>query len=229
MLTSVQLSAQDEYRYVVTGRAVNASGRPVPYAHFVIGGISTDRGGDFGYTGDADADGRFRIEVSDSSMLTTARDLWISGPRLLNTVRLIEPPFKELPEQPATIVRGQRIQIIKNGEVDVGDLPAKVFYKRVTVALRDRYDRRLLMTPAAWEGVLVRIEDSKGRFIVETAARGREGDPLNFVESSVDLALPPGDWKVLVGLPKVKKWFLASDIVRVTSESRDCTIVINAN
>ena len=62
-----------------------------------------------------------------------------------------------------------------------------------------------------------------------SAAHGREGDPIKVLESAADLALPPGDWKVFIGLPNAKKWFPATDVIHLKQKSGDCTVVIRTN
>lgn len=207
------VNGQTEYRYVITGKAVDGAGRPIPNAYLLIERDPLDRFGDFGVVGTADASGRFRIEIENCSLELTTRMLWVTGAHPVDSITLVEPPFQELSIPIASNVRAHKVSIVKDGEADVGEIEASVFYTKRTFVLQDSYGRPLLVTPESWKGVAVRIRDQEGHFVVESPAKALVGSPVNPSESALSVALPEGCWKVLIWLPATKKWLSTSSLI----------------
>ena len=210
----------DEYKYAVRGRAVDIQRRPVPAAYVVILPTPNDRGGDFISTGEADAEGRIRIEVPDSNMTGTMRLLYVTGPLPLDAITPIKPPFTGFRGLTGPAYSAQLVRIKKNDGVDIGNIPVKVFYHTVTVFLKDRSGNPFLKDATAWQTVALRIRDGRGRFIAETSLAPEQiRRAVSPTDSSVRIALPEGVWRIEASPDEHAPWLTSGSAVRVNASS----------
>lgn len=227
LLTSVGTPPADDYWYEIRGRAVNAQGQPLPSAYVLVTSGPDNKGGDFYYSYEADASGRIRLRRDDSNLIKSTRVLYVTGPHPSNAITLLTPPFNEYGSLDGPVYEGHQIRIKKNGVVNIGDVPVRVFYHRVKVYLQDSAGEPLIKDAAAWRKVVLRVLDEKGSFLVGiTILDERIERAVNHAESSVTIALPEGVWRVEVSPGENSPWLTSKSTLHVKPSNNPLQVVL---
>ena len=227
LISSISASTTDKYRYVIQGRAVTMQGEPIPFAYVLVSPGPNNKGVDFTYSDRADASGQIHLQLDNSNLVKTTRVLYVTGPLLSNAITLLKPPFNEYGWLKGSVYRGHQVRIKKNGEVNIGDVPVKIFYHPVKVYLQDTFGKPLIKNADAWKGVALRVLDEKGRFLEETGISSEDiKQVVNQSESRLTIALPEGVWRVEISPDENSPWLTSKFPLSIKSSNDNLQLVL---
>jgi hypothetical protein len=220
LCTNLQ-AMQDSYTYVVSGRAVDERGQPVPRASIVVVAESSGDLREIIYGVQADGEGRFRFEEGErTTEPQETRLLYITGERPSNAYAIITPPFDELPHLEERKYAGRIISIRKNGELDLGDVPVQVYYGVITIQLQNQIGAPLITNAEAWEGVWLRVRNLDGDILTERGLSiSNIRRTVNLNTSTLTIALPEGRWHIEVSVNGDEGPWLTSGAAVTTNRS----------
>ncbi|MEW6128079.1 MAG: ankyrin repeat domain-containing protein [Acidobacteriota bacterium] len=221
----------EEYKYVVKGRVIDKTGKPVANALIVILPPPIENTwvlvGCTGEMFETDGEGKFRIE--DASQLETEeRLLFVSSQALADSgfhvdKVLLGPPYDlELAKKDSRFF-GQKILIKKNEAVDVGDVPLQIRYAQFILKLQDQTGN-LIRNKDELKNLWIQTRNSWGDMV------GQGGIPrISIREEGISIAIPEGLWQLEFKLkgqvaiePKLNAQFSEKPtdlIVRLVSEA----------
>lgn len=230
------LSVHSQYKWAVTGRAVDEFGNPVRHARVLVfpsapegwaGGTITDE--------KADAEGRFRFERNSSVLVNNESFLYVTSPFPKDAdipINLI-PPFR-VSRQDHPALNGLLLRFKSNQELNVGDVPVQVYYGVVIVYLQDRRGKPMFTDAKEWEYIGIRIRDVHGKIVQESdLSPASARDAVREKGSAVAIMLPEGVWRIEIAPAGLKqKWpfglkgkLFGSDMLTVKRDENLETIV----
>jgi|SRR5882724_11423358 len=206
-LVTAQTVPREEYKYVIRGKVIDDSGRPVASAYVVV---DAGPGGDLIVYTETDAEGRFCFE-ENVTLTKYERSLYTSTPLIPKSYDPIRPPFHRYPNLTSQQYAGQTILIKKNGEIDVGNVHVQVYYGTVDLVLRSHNGAPLsIAEKKKWRDIWLRISNVQGQTIIESSFSP------DIVTKAVTMALPEGTWQIEVSPDFSKgRWFALDDPVVV--------------
>jgi hypothetical protein len=223
--------AQARYWYGVRGRVVDARGHAVRGAFITVVPESPVAEHLSSYV-ESDATGNFVFRNDQVSNLKARnRLLYVTGPLPRGAVTVFLAPFTASIRRLGGVYSGSRILVKRNAEVDLGDVPLKIGYGVIKLALKDWNNHALVTDLAEWKNVWLRIRSSKTRRIVAERSLS-----LNDLETAVDaahstcaVALPEGEWFVNISLNENKGPWLGSDNpVKVSASAGPLNVIIRS-
>lgn len=211
LLSSIApVGAQEGYRYVVRGRAVDEKGQPVPHARVVVDIGPPTTWEDSSYFVESDDTGRFLFSGDGETTLSHTRFLYVTGPLPTKAHSPINPPFNRNPRLTGKSFASRRITIKANGETDVGDVPTQIRYGVIRIRLQDRRGGPLITNSAKWRLVWLRVRDAQGKVVSDGGLSINDIEKtVNLLDSSVEVTLPEGLWYVDASLNENKGPWLA--------------------
>src|SRR5262249_32779427 len=151
----------------IHGKVVDKYGQPVAHAQIAVTATSNDTGGDFVYGAEADDNGQFQFQNNDSHLIKNDRILFATGPEPPNAVCPIQAPFDNLSNLKDESYTGHLISINKNGEVNIGEIPAQIFYGTIRVSLTNSSSKPAIIDLKDWLYVWMRIRNEQGQTVIE--------------------------------------------------------------
>lgn len=228
-LLAVAVNAQSREQCTVSGRIVDDSQRPAPNAYLLW---DPGYGGGIDYitiSGRTDAEGRFTYQ--ESCPIGRLR-LFATASLAPDVFTPILPPFTD-PSKLAKRVAG--LSVVKNekGDLDLGDVPAQVYYASVTVQFLDKSSAPLVSAKDDWKNVRMRLRDKDGKTLSDAAL------PPDWIEkavrvpnSSIAMQLPVGEWFIELSPDQKKGKWLKPDkavVIQRSIEKSEISLLMSAD
>jgi len=221
LLLHLGSAVADEGKITLTGRVIDAQGKPVAGA--LITAHPPLPRGDLVVFNEADGTGRFRFETVSS----TPAILYITSPLPNDAYLPITPPFDRRLKEMSRSFRGTEVRFKKNETIDLGDVRVQVRYMRVLLYLQNPDGEPLIGTREAWEDVWIRIKDIRQRIISESGLSRKDLRSIHLDQATMPLALPQGVWLVEASLSGAEgPWFSSTSKLVIDRSERPPTITI---
>lgn len=199
--------------YTIRGRVIDANGAPISGALVYY---SKEIGE---YTGGphegviSDESGRFNLPV-DGMMKSKTLCLFVTSGLPAKAMILMSPPFSQIPNNVRENFVALRLVLADKKEVDIGDIMPKVRFFSLALYILDEASHPKLVTAKQWSDVVIRLVGKDG---VPVAATGMAQhiyiDSVNKEESTINVAVPEGSWRVEVSITDFEGPFWGTSIL----------------
>ena len=228
-LSGIPRAAIQVNKRLICGRVVDDRGDPIAGALVTLGpaALKPIWGADVLLPGIlSEKDGAFCIESFEREIKDADARLYVTATCRPGDLTLVEPPFESLRSHPPAFT-GKLVNL-KTNRADVGDINLQVTYPHVTLRILDRRGRPLLTQQEQWSPVWLRVKDRRGVVVHEGGLSPAQIESaVDVAQSSINLALPQGVWRIEVALegvpPNVSgtsstgRWIPVSKALVVTS------------